>query len=214
MSAKKTNWQTLPTMKHMYGMLFCKVLRFSRTRHGNSKRIPSAVTKGNLVIYAGTGHRPPHLSLGYDPESNRLLTEFVRDQLTRVEDVTHVISGGATGFDQALAHAASLLGIPYTLAEPHEGFGDHWPKDWQKRRDALRARAAKVVVVSPGRWETSEDNWKYLARDRYMIDQADAVLALYDGKPKKSGTGLTVCYATQKGKPVINWWEAWSAKPG
>ena len=38
-------------------------------------------------------------------------------------------------------------------------------------------------------------------RNRYMVDQADVLIAVWDGSP--SGTGKTVRYAHQQGKPVI-----------
>lgn len=39
-----------------------------------------------------------------------------------------------------------------------------------------------------------------LVRDRQIVDEADAVLALWDGSSK--GTAYTVAYAKKKGKPV------------
>lgn len=38
-------------------------------------------------------------------------------------------------------------------------------------------------------------------RNRYMVDQADVLTVVWDGSP--SGTGKTVRYAHQQGKPVI-----------
>ena len=38
-------------------------------------------------------------------------------------------------------------------------------------------------------------------RNRYMVDHADYLLAVWNGSP--SGTGKTVRYAHQQGKPVI-----------
>ena len=37
-------------------------------------------------------------------------------------------------------------------------------------------------------------------RNRYMVDQADFIIAVWDGRP--SGTGKTVQYAQRQGKPV------------
>lgn len=38
-------------------------------------------------------------------------------------------------------------------------------------------------------------------RNRYMVDHADYIIAVWDGKP--SGTGKTVMYAQSKGKVII-----------
>lgn len=165
---------------------------------------------------AGTGHRPPRLGLGYDPESNRLLTRFATQALAAfafAEDVTEVISGGAQGWDQAIAHAAVKLGIPLTVAVPFEGQESKWPPAGQERYRAILSRASKVVVVSPGGYS----NKKFKVRDEWMVDHANLVLALLDGKPESSGTRITVDYARQKGVPVVNaWpdWERWRAAGG
>lgn len=41
---------------------------------------------------------------------------------------------------------------------------------------------------------------KLCKRNRYMVDQADVLIAVWDGSP--SGTGKTVRYAHQQGKSV------------
>ena len=38
-------------------------------------------------------------------------------------------------------------------------------------------------------------------RNRYMVDHADLLIAVWDGRP--SGTGKTVQYAQQQGKHVL-----------
>ena len=38
-------------------------------------------------------------------------------------------------------------------------------------------------------------------RNRYMVDKADMVIAVWNGSP--SGTGKTVAYAKEQGKPVL-----------
>jgi uncharacterized phage-like protein YoqJ len=161
-------------------------------------------------VIAGTGHRPPRLGLGYDPESNRLLTGFATQALGTyvfAGNVTAVISGGAQGWDQALAHAAIRLGIPLTVAVPFEGQESKWPAAGRKRYLAILAKAKEVVVVSQGGYA----NHKFYARDQWMVDHANLVLALLDGKPQRSGTRLTVEYANGRGVPVVNGWADWES---
>ena len=38
-------------------------------------------------------------------------------------------------------------------------------------------------------------------RNRYMVDHADLLIAVWDGRP--SGTGKTVQYTQQQGKPAL-----------
>lgn len=157
------------------------------------------------MIYAGTGHRPPKLGLGYTPEDNRILTEFVVKQLQESVGIGKIISGMATGFDQALAHAAILCNIPFIAAVPFEGMEAKWPEDGKKRFDALLQKAEEVVIVSEGGYS----NKKFYVRDTWMVDHANGVLALYDESCSGSGTGITVKYAQEKGVRVWNLWNKW-----
>ena len=44
----------------------------------------------------------------------------------------------------------------------------------------------------------------YFQRNRYMVDNSDVLIAVYDGQAKKrSGTGYTVNYAGSAGKPIL-----------
>lgn len=44
----------------------------------------------------------------------------------------------------------------------------------------------------------------YYIRNRYLVDHADIVLAVYDMQAnKRSGTGYTVHYAQAQSKPII-----------
>jgi predicted Rossmann fold nucleotide-binding protein DprA/Smf involved in DNA uptake len=147
-------------------------------------------------VIAGTGHRPDRLGIDYSEASNRLLRDFARDELAKLEGITGVISGMATGWDQALAEAAV----------PVLGMESRWPPDGRARFHEILTRAARIEYVPGG----EPANWKFLARDRWMVDNADGLLALYDGGDAKSGTGYTVTYAEGQGKPVINVWEAWA----
>jgi uncharacterized phage-like protein YoqJ len=165
---------------------------------------------------AATGHRPPRLGLGYDPESNRLLTSFAEGELATLaftKGVSHVISGMAQGWDQAVAHAAVNLGLALICAVPFDGQESRWPPAGRERYRAILRRASEVRVISPGGYSGT----KFVVRDRYMVDHADLVLALLDSKPESSGTLITVDYALRKGVPVLNgWsdWESWRAAGG
>jgi hypothetical protein len=171
---------------------------------------------GNILmsdfVLAGTGHRPPRLGLGYDPESNRLLTEFAESQL-RGDPPARLLSGMAQGWDSAIAHAAVRLGIPLVCAVPFEGQESRWPPDAQARFRALLAKAKEVVVVCDGGYA----NWKFVKRDEWLVDHADCVLSLLDNRPERSGTRTTVEYALGKGVRVVNcwpWWESFRRRAG
>lgn len=157
------------------------------------------------MILAGTGHRPPRLGLGYTVEDQAKLRRFIQPHLERLKP-EQVISGGAQGFDQALALASWTIGIPYIVAVPFIGQDAKWPDDAKKLYQHILDHARRVEVVCEGGYA----NWKFAARDRWMVDNAEGVVTLYDGSGK-SGTAITVEYAQKQGKPVENLWESWES---
>lgn len=158
---------------------------------------------------AATGHRPPRLGLSYGPADNKLLTMFAKQMLTDsmegYENVS-IISGMAQGWDQAVAHAAILLNLPLIAALPFEGQESRWPYAGRKRYDAILGHAEEVVTVSKGGF----DSKKYLVRDEWMVNNCDAVLALWDGT-EEGGTYYTVRYAKEFDIPYINAWIPWES---
>lgn len=69
---------------------------------------------------------------------------------------------------------------------------------------ALRAAAFRVEIVSPGGYAA----WKMHERNRWMVDHADHILALWDGG-KDGGTANCIEYAEKKKLPITNVWEEW-----
>lgn len=148
------------------------------------------------MILAATGHRPDKLG-GYD-EQNPLRT-WVRAQIhAALEDLKpeKAISGMALGVDSDFAEACVALGIPFIAAVPFQGQESRWPQASQERYKKLLARAAEVVYVSPPGYAT----WKFHARNQYMVDNCNLLLAVFDGSV--GGTSSTVCYASSRGCPI------------
>lgn len=157
-----------------------------------------------MSIYAGTGHRPPTLGLTYSKEHRTLLEKFAEIELQKLGDCEKIISGLAQGWDQAIIVAARKLKIPYVAAIPFSEHGFNWPIDARELYDEFIINACEVVTVCPG----PAANWKYGARDRWMVNHCHKLFALWSGIAK-SGTTITVEYATKKVKPIINVWNSW-----
>ena len=153
------------------------------------------------MIVAGTGHRPDKLGGYSDAAHERLVTVACSALGDLRGDVSRVISGGALGWDQALAEAALRLELPLTLALPFAGFWSKWPKKSQDYLELLVSRADKVVYVC----EPGYAAWKMQHRNKYMVDECYAVLALWNGTD--GGTANCVRYAYKVGKPLINVWD-------
>lgn len=153
------------------------------------------------MIIAGTGHRPDKLD-GYGREAHEKLVAIACAGLGDiVGDVTRVISGGALGWDQALAEAALRLNLPLTLALPFSGFWSKWPKSSQDYLELLVSRADEVVYVCEGGYAP----WKMQERNKWMVDNCDTVLALWNGTD--GGTHNCIKYANSIGRQIVNVWD-------
>lgn len=159
------------------------------------------------MIVAATGHRPDKLG-GYDPASRLALVGFARFGLGAIAP-TKVISGVALGWDQAVAQAAIDLGIPFVAAVPHATQHWRWPGESKRRYLDLLNKAAEVVNVweLPG-YQTEEIEDSYRARNRWMVDNAELILACWDGSP--GGTAHCIRYASMKNVPFVNGYAGWA----
>lgn len=120
------------------------------------------------------------------------------------------IVGMALGWDTAVAIACVRNGIPFVAAVPFEGQERSWPRDSQERYRFLLAHAERVHVVCTIAPEYMDRTWwvadAMTARNAWMVDNCDAVAALWDGSDR-GGTANCVRYARSAGKPVMNLWD-------
>ena len=162
------------------------------------------------MIVAGTGHRLSEL-VGIFERGGR---EALHHNLTALAEAylvstqpSEVISGMAVGWDMALAEAAENLAIPLLAAIPCLGQDVLWDDDQRERWRSLCSRAKEVVYVS----ERSYDSTCMKRRNEWMVNRADRVVALWDGR-RRGGTWSCVAYANKKKVPVDNLWEQWSTR--
>lgn len=151
------------------------------------------------MIVAITGHR------ALTPTDEALVTARVEALIYDVRP-SAVIFGGAVGVDTVAlaaaqhrrshhggtvrAHRSRLVVIvPDTVrAQPHAA------------REAIRLYADEVVEMRNA--ITRADGWAaYHARNREMVDRADAVLGFWTGD-HASGTGACLAYARRMGREV------------
>jgi uncharacterized phage-like protein YoqJ len=153
------------------------------------------------MIVAGTGHRPDKLG-GYGDDVFKRLVVLARSYLEQLQP-WHVISGMALGWDQALAMAAVKLGIPFTAAVPFADFHSKWPQQSKEVYYRLVREAQHVQMVS----EPGYEPWKLQARNEWMVDHADRMVALYMGG--NGGTSNCLIYAVKQKVPVDNLINRW-----
>src|SRR5690349_13971609 len=111
--------------------------------------------------------------------------------------IDRLIQGMAAGVDLWSARAAYFAEVPYWCARPWFG---HMPRvaDRKDYESALK-HAEKVIDVNPS--SKYPGAWVYQERNKWMVDNADMVLAVWDGTT--GGTFNAVKYARDEGKRIF-----------
>lgn len=155
---------------------------------------------------AFTGHRPSSYSFGYDeehPDCGKIKTLMTVQVVTLIENgVTTFLSGMALGVDIWGAEIVLVCkkrypGIRLIAALPCETQADRWSVEQRERYFNILAECDDTVYIS--RHYTRDCMFR---RNRWLIDHANFVLAVYNGSPK-GGTAYTVQYAVSKHRALI-----------
>ena len=157
---------------------------------------------------AFTGHRPDKL-FGYKLSNtgNLKILKRLRAVIVRhIEDndIHTFISGMALGIDMWSAMIVLSLRdskyphIKLVCAVPCIEQYKKWNEDDIETYKIILSQADKVVYVS----DEPYTNWCMIVRDKWMVDHAGHILAVWDGY-KDGGTWITVEYALKKEKPII-----------
>ena len=166
--------------------MFEKILTFTRKRHVAGLKC------------AFTDHRPQNLPFRFDETDGRCLRlkaelRKLIVQMIEQKNVTHFISGMALGIDTYTAEIVLDLKsqFPFITLEcaiPCETQAAKWSERYRNRYFAIVERCDKETLLQT---HYTPDCMK--KRNRYMVEHADFVLAVWDGSP--GGTGMTVNYA-------------------
>ena len=154
---------------------------------------------------AFTGYRPQKMPFGSD-ESDPRCVDFKARLRSTIEDLigqryAHFISGGAMGMDTYAAEIVLDLKEKYPwiileMVSPFDAQAAKWPPEQRARHDRLFALAD--ITTATGHAYGKGCMYR---RNHYLIDNADLLVAAYDGQP--GGTAMTCEYAKQTGIPVI-----------
>ena len=132
------------------------------------------------------------------------LKEILKEEiinLIEAENVTHFITGMALGIDLYAAEIVLDLKARYpniTLesAIPCETQAVKWSMAQRERYYGIAAQCDKETMLQSHYSPDCMDK-----RNRYMVDHADFIIAVWDGRP--SGTGKTVTYARGRSRKAI-----------
>ena len=157
-----------------------------------------------------TGHRPTRFKFKYNENyagckrlKKRLHDQFI---LLYEQGARRFLVGGALGVDMwsgeillKLKEQPEYRDIELVIALPHPGHDERWDERSKKRMAFLRQHCAECVTIG-----TDTGPESYYKRNRYLVDHADCLIAVYDNNTSvQDGTGKTVRYAEEQGKPVV-----------
>jgi uncharacterized phage-like protein YoqJ len=148
------------------------------------------------MIICGTGHRPDKLG-GYSIEVFKNLVLLSEDYLKLLKP-DKVISGMALGWDQALAEATINLNISLLCAIPFVGQETVWKEESKIKYNIILNKANTIYYVDKDGYAPE----KLQIRNEWMVDNADLVLALWNGS--SGGTYNCIKYAKRRFKPILN----------
>ena len=171
---------------------------------------PSAPQAGmqkrhNLKTVAFTGHRPEKLPWGNNENSSEaLMYKFrLRETLEYLIGLGYVnfMSGAARGFDTIAAEIVISLREVYpwirlTVVLPCADQAARWSPEERARWENIVHNSDHVETMA-----RSFDKGCMFRRNRYLVDNADMLLAAYDGV-SRGGTAMTVDYARKSGVKV------------
>lgn len=163
------------------------------------------------LLVAGTGHRPDKLG-GWENEiAYHQLISFVASKVL-IHNEAGVVSGGACGWDLALAEGAIHLGIPVMMAIPFEGQEARWSSFWKRRYNYVMENAAKInILFTPNRDIKHEVVKALHGRNDWMVEYIKSkngkIYALWNGT--KGGTAHCVRSAERRRVEVVNFWRGW-----
>ena len=145
-----------------------------------------------------SGHR------GLRGPTVRLVDEAIRAELARHAPDLTGISCLADGADQIFARVVTDLGGSLKAVIPAAQYREKLPEDSHPGYDDLFAQAAAVHRL-PFTESTPES---HMAASKLMVDEADELYAVWDGKPSRSygGTADVVAYARERNTPVRVIW--------
>ena len=149
---------------------------------------------------AFTGYRPQKMPFGFDEEDpmcqafKRRLNDIIEELIG--QGYAHFLSGGALGMDMfaaeaVLDHKEQYPWITLEMVIPFDAQAEKWAAPYQARHKALLENADIVTRIS-----REYTRRCIFARNRYLVDNADLLLAAYDGQ--SGGTEMTVNYARSK----------------
>ncbi|MFI6800746.1 hypothetical protein [Streptosporangium canum] len=151
-----------------------------------------------MIRIAVSGHR------GLSTATTTLIDDAIRSRLAEHAPTLTGLSCLADGADQIFARAVIDLGGVLEVVTPARQYREGLPAEAHQEYDALLIRAEQVHAMDFIE-STSES---HMVASRFMLDHADELLAVWDGKPARGygGTADVVAEARERGLKVHVIW--------
>lgn len=155
---------------------------------------------------AFTGHRPGRFSFEYDESDRRcqIFKKTLRGQILQLVElgISSFYTGMAMGVDQWAASEVLVAKeihphVRLIAVRPCETQAYRWSKAQKKQYSDILSSCDEVITLN-----TYYTPYCMFERNRYLVDHADYVLAVFDGE-SKGGTAYTLQYARQRNKKII-----------
>jgi len=137
-----------------------------------------------------------------DPSTWSWVESTLNNELDALLTPVIAVSSLAIGADQLFASTVVHRGGKIHTVIPFQGYERTFvPRDLDSYRRILSKATVVEIMETEG---TDED--KYLAAGKRIVELADLMIAVWDGKPAKGkgGTADVVAYAIQRGIRVIH----------
>lgn len=133
---------------------------------------------------------------------NQWVHEWIRCQIRELRP-EYVLSGGARGWDAAVAAAAYLERVPYELCLPSKDYGTYYWKDWPEGFRRMCAAARAIEYVRPSHIGTNgRPGGANFDRNVRLAERGDVFLVYDVGSP---GTRHCVREIERRGKRMIKY---------
>ena len=160
-----------------------------------------------------TGHRPSRFVFQYN-ESHAACVALKSKLYHTIralyiqKGIWQYFTGCALGADLWAGEAVLSLKEQYNMIKlicvvPFEGQDRNWSEPQRLRYSRLLANSNEVITLAKVARGGSAEQY-YYARNRFLVDHADLLLAVYDKEThSRTGTVNTVRYAQGQGKPIL-----------
>lgn len=155
------------------------------------------IDKSETVCFTGHREIEPRKASELKVNLRRTIIKFYEDGFT------NFLTGMALGFD--IMAAKIVLDLKEECPEivlicvvPFAGQSDRWMPSKRQEYEEILEEADQAITLSQRYYKGCE-----MARNRFMLDHSDAVIAYYDGM-RTGGTAFTYNTGLNLGKETVN----------